>query len=110
MAEDERRKREETGGSVSSGSESGVVPADDEVVPLRLTALRNPSNLVKRGVEQLVGVGIFLDRGHSATETSDSHPPRQTLGIVVAVPLQEGQACAKKLHPLRLSSPELVPS
>ena len=94
-----------------------MLPADGEVrnVPLLAAieleepylSLVYPRSLCRVG--QLAGVDIFLDRGHSAIETSDSHRPIPTSETVGADPLREGQADAKKFHPPPWSSPELVP-
>jgi hypothetical protein len=65
--------------------------------------------LVKLDAERLAGAGTFLDRGHSAIETSDSHrsiPMSETVDVDL---LRARRADAKKLHHPPRSSPELVP-
>jgi hypothetical protein len=81
---------------------------------LRRWWMRNQATCpIKRGVhqvdEQPAGVGIFLDRGHSAIETSDSHRSMLKSEIGDADLLREGQIGAKKLRPPPLSAPEIVP-
>src|SRR6516165_367227 len=66
--------------------------------PRALSAIKLPIRS-KRDAEQLAGVGIFPDKGHSAIETIDSHRSIPTSGTAGADLLREGQAGAKKPRP-----------